>query len=430
MARGASTAPVVESFERSLPRLPGSRLRGMRGRAIRKFAAAGFPTARSEAWKYTSLDRLARTTFDPLAERRAVDMSAWTGVLVAGASRFVLANGRFDAGASTAAPPLPEGVVLAPLAAALEDSEEDLDGVVELDGAPLAALNAAFMQDGLLLELPPGAELDRPVQLLHVVDAGICSHPRVVVIAGENSRATLVETFVGRGREVSWTNAVTEIRAAAGASVAHVKLQAEGPRAFHTALARAALGPGASYAGTALGTGAALSRNEIRISCDGADACCGIRGGLLLRGRQHGDSTTEVAHRASGASSRQVFRHVLDGSARSVFQGGILVAEEGQKTDASQSSRSLLLSEGARADAKPELRILADDVRCAHGATAGDLDADALFYLQSRGLDRAEARALLIEAFVGEVVDGAPEGAARDHLAAAVSAWMAGEGGE
>ena len=413
---------MLERFERRSSELPGAGLSGRRSRALEAFANRGFPTPRMESWKYTNLDRLARADFDPIPaaaagsipEERCLD----------GAFRIAIVDGRFDPELSSLGDP-PAGVLLAPLSASIDDVEDELSP--HEDGASLVALNTAFMRDGLVLKLSRGAALERPVQVLHVTGrGGISTHPRTLVVAEAESRATVVETFVGSCSESYWTNAVTELRIAAGARVSHVKLQAEAASAYHTALTRVGLGRDSGYDSTALGVGAALSRNETRVAFDGTGGECNLRGSLLLRGRQHGDNTTEVVHRVPHTSSRQVFCNALDDAARAVFQGGVVVRKEAQKTDSSQSSRSLLLSPGTRADAKPELRIFADDVKCAHGATVGDLDRNALFYLQSRGIAPAEARALLIEAFVAEVVEGAPEGAARDHLAGAVSAWMKG----
>ena len=426
MAHGAQTEALCAHFEKARERLPGSALGTLRERALRDFVRSGFPTRRDEAWKYTSLDRLVRTDFDPLAAAAEVDMSPWRDFLVADAHRIVIVNGRFDAVASCV-DGLPEGVGLVPLSAAVEDPDGLRPGAV--DGAPLAALNTAFMREGLVLRLGNGVALERPVQVMHVAcgtGPDIALHSRSVVVAGKASRATLVETFVGSGSARSWTNSVTEIRIGCGAHLSHVKLQAEAPGAYHTALTEARLERDASYSAAALATGARLSRNEIKVALEDAGAVCDIRGGVLLRGRQHGDNTTEIDHRAGHAESNQIFRNVLDDRARSVFQGGVVVGAGAAGTNSQQSNRNLLLSRGARADSKPELRILADDVKCAHGATVGELDRNTMFYLVSRGVPPHEARNLLIRAFVAEVVEGAPEGGAQDHLQRAVVQWMAG----
>lgn len=340
-------------------------------------------------------------------------------------------NGRFDADASRIGD-LPAGVTVSPLSAAVEELdpglENELAHIAPTEGAPLVALNTAFMRDGLVLHVANGVALERPVQVVHIVDSGaaaIAVHPRTLVIAGDNSAATIIETFVGAAGTSYWTNAVSEIRVGRNASVTHIKRQSESVAAYHTALTQVRLDRDARFSSVALAVGALLSRNEVKVAFEGEGAECALAGGALLRGRQHADSTTEADHGVPHTSSRQVFRNVLDDNARSVFQGGVIVRPDAQKTDSSQSNRNLLLSAGAQADSKPELQIFADDVKCAHGATVGDLDRTAMFYLESRGIPPQQAKALLIEAFVGEIMEDAPEGAVRNHIESAVSAWMA-----
>lgn len=421
-------APIVERFEAVRAELPGAALTDIRAQAIESFAAEGFPGPRNEAWRYTNLNRLARTSFDPLADAPTVSPENWKHLFLDGTDRIAIVNGRFDETLSDIGG-LPDGVVISPLSGSIEDIEDDIAADTPESGAPLVALNTAFMRDGLLLKLPEGCDLARPVQVLHIVDSGgqsVAVHPRTLISAAAGSRATVIETFVGAGESSYWTNSVSEARVGPNAEIAHVKLQAEAGTAFHTAVTRVRLDRDARYHGVALATGASLSRNEIRVAFEGPGADCAIHGGALLRDRQHADNTTEADHLVPHTTASQLFRNVLDDRARSVFQGGVIVRQDAQKTDSSQSSANLLLSQGAQADTKPELQIFADDVKCAHGATVGDLDADAMFYLQSRGIAPDEAKALLIEAFIGEVLEGAPEGIARDHLADAVAAWMNG----
>ncbi len=428
----SSVETFVESFERARNALPGSKLSEMRGSAIAAFARDGFPTPRLESWKYTNLNRLSRAAFDPLADVASVEASAWADLRIAGADVIVIANGRYDAAASSVGS-LPAGTVLSPLSEAIDGVEAEFREAEEGAAGSLVALNTAFMRDGLVLRLPKGAVLARPVQILHVVDGGAKSlsvHPRTLIVTGENSEATVIETFAGAGEAAYWTNAVTEIRVGANAGIRHYKRQSEAVSAFHTAVSRVRLDRDARYEAVALATGAALSRNELRVSFEGSGADAELRGGALLRGRQHADNTTEADHRVPHTSSRQVFRNVLDGRSRSVFQGGVIVEKDAQKTDSSQSNRNLLLSAGAQADTKPELRIFADDVKCAHGATVGDLDRTALFYLNSRGIPPDEAKALLIGAFVGEIAETIADEAVKAHFDAAIAGWMTGLGGE
>ena len=430
MTQTENTLRIVESFEQAKRGLPGGWLSGARDGAILRFAADGFPTPRTEAWKYTNLNRLARAEFDPLADIASPDLSTWSSLFVEGCDRIVTVNGRFDAGASNIGD-LPDGVTVSPLSAAIEgvDSalENELAHIAPMEGAPLVALNTAFMRDGLVLQVAKGVVLSRPVQVVHIVDSGavaVAVHPRTLVVAGENSAVTVIETFAGAAGTSYWTNAVSEIRVGANASVTHIKRQSESTSAYHTALTQVRLGRDARFSSVALAVGALLSRNEMKVAFEGEGAECTLAGGALLRGRQHADSTTEADHGVPHTNSKQVFRNVLDDNSRSVFQGGVIVRPDAQKTDSSQSNRNLLLSAGAQADSKPELRIYADDVKCAHGATVGDLDKSAMFYLESRGIPPHLAKALLIEAFIGEILLDAPEGPVRDHIEGAISEWM------
>ena len=428
MSISDNVTALVESFERGRDGLPGPALAAVRDAAIRDFAEAGFPTPRIESWKYTNLNRLARSGFDPLAEVGSVDAATWSSCFIDGACRLVIVNGRFDADASSMSD-MPAGVTAAPFSTVAEEEGGQLADIAASDAGPLVALNTAFMRDGLVLTLGKGAVLEKPVQVVHIVDGGpveMAVHPRTLVVALEGSQATIVETFVGGDAAGYWTNAVTEMRIAANASVRHFKRQSEGLSGYHTALTRVRLGRDARYAAVSLAIGAALSRNEIKVAFDGEGADCSLSGATLLRGRQHADSTTEADHKVPRTASRQVFRNVLDDRAHSVFQGGVIVRKDAQKTDSSQSNRNLLLSAGAQADTKPELRIFADDVKCAHGATVGDLDRDALFYLESRGIPPLDAKSLLIEAFVAEALDAVPEGAVRAHFTDAIADWMGG----
>jgi Fe-S cluster assembly protein SufD len=430
MSQNENTARIVENFEQAKNNLPGPWLSEARTSAIGSFAESGFPTPRKEAWKYTNLSRLARSPFSLSADIPAPDIAGWTELFVEGCDRIVTINGRFDELASSIGD-LQKGVTVTSLSAAVADVdpvlEKQLTQFAPRDGAPLVALNTACMRDGLVLKIPDNVILDRPVQVVHIVECGssaIAVHPRTLVVAGENSAATVIETFAGAAGLNYWTNAVSEILLGKNATVTHIKRQSESCAAYHTALTQVRLDEGACFSSVALAVGALLSRNEVRLGFEGEGASGALAGGALLRDRQHADSTTEADHGVPYTNSVQIFRNVLDDSARSVFQGGVIVQANAQKTDSRQSNRNLLLSPGAQADSKPELQIFADDVKCAHGATVGDLDPIAMFYLESRGIPPNQARALLIEAFVGEIMEDLPDGSVRDHLESAVFEWM------
>lgn len=432
------TAPYLAQFDQGLAGPAGAWPDGMRRDAIQRFAEAGFPTTRVEDWHFTNIDRLARTAFQPAdtADASAADIEP---ALLSGvdAYRLVFVNGVFAPGLSLT-DGLSAGVTLTTLAQATESEAEWLSGrlgvVAPLNGQSLIALNTALSADGPVLRVDPGVALDKPVQVVHFVTAAdkpVAVHPRCVIAVGEGGRATVVESFTGAGAGLGvgayWTNAVTEIDVGANARIDYLKLQEESGTAYHVGMTRVRLARDAVFDGFVLSTGAALARNEIRVAIEGEGAECFVNGGSLLRGRQHSDITTEIDHRVPYGHSAQVIKSVVDDRARSVFQGRVVVAQQAQKTDAHQSNRNLLLSPRAQADAKPELKIFADDVKCSHGATVGDLDRDALFYLLSRGIDPASARRLLVEAFVGDLLDRIGDEAIRADIARRLSLWLAAD---
>ncbi len=428
------TAPYISRFGDIAATLPGVGLpwlAEMRADAIDSFAESGFPTIRTEAWKYTDLRRMLRTEFTTAAECAAPAPDALDRWRLDGdCHRLVFVEGRFSPALSDVAG-LPRGARLVSLDEAAEGAPDLLEGRLGADspaaGDGLVALNTAFMAGGAVLQLDDGVVLDAPVHLVFLAGGGIdgaVSHPRNMIILGAASRAAMVETFAGADGAAYWTNPVCDIFLSDGARLNHVKLQAEGSDGYHTALTRVRLARDAAYQGLVMSAGARMARNEVRVRLDGQGASCAIDGATLLRGRQHCDNTTEIIHAATDGNSRQVFKGVLDGASRSVFQGRVRVEPGAQRTNADQLNRNLLLSSGAEADSKPELVIHADDVKCSHGATTGDLDRDALFYLRARGIDEARARALLIEAFIGELIEATPVAAARPSMVACLDDWL------
>ncbi len=430
-----ATAPYLAQFAAAEPSLPGAQapwLGKRRRHAIARFAETGLPNSRMEDWRFTDLRRMARTTFADAQAGPAPDLD-WIApwYLDGPCHRLVFANGRFvshysDIGA------LPPGVRLQPLAEAVSDEpglwESDFAGGSDRDDGSLVDLNTALMRDGLALRLDRGVALDAPVQLIHVAVAPgdpMALHPRVLVVAEDGSRASVFETYLGVGNRPYWTNAVAEITIGRDSEIAHLKLQQESAAGYHTGFNHVTVEQGGTYSGFVMSLGARLARTEIRVALDGEHAACRIDGGALLRDRQHGDVTTEIDHRVPNGQSRQTIKNVLDGRSRSVFQGRVVVQKDAQKTDAGQSNRNLLLSPGAEADSKPELRIFADDVKCSHGATVGELDKDALFYLQSRGIGAEEARGLLIEGFMAELIETIEQPMIAGQFRRALDGWLA-----
>jgi Fe-S cluster assembly protein SufD len=341
---------------------------------------------------------------------------------------MVFVNGRFRRELSDLAG-LPAGASVESLADLLARDPEAV--APHLSARPiddsLAALNTALMADGAVLRLASGVALDRPLLLIFLggaPDRALAFHPRNLVIAGSGSRATVIELHAPAADVLYWSQPVTDVRVGEGAELRHYKSQQEGPRAFHLASTGVRVAAGGRYDSFALAIGGVLARNEVSITLDGANAQCRVDGGYLARGKQHIDTTTEIVHAQPNTTSHEAFKGVLDDQGRAVFQGRILVAKDAQKTDGRQSCRTLLLSDRAEIDAKPELEIYADDVKCAHGATVGEIEPDALFYLRARGIDEAEARAMLIQAFMGDVLDDIADPAARDGFAAVIRAWL------
>jgi len=399
-----------------------------RAAALERFAALGFPTRHEEPWRFTNLAPLTRAVFPPTLPGQLKGRLSLEPYCVGGAAhRIVLVDGYVVPELSPIGQ-LPKGVWLGSTARALAERRDLAEaGYDERDATsaqPFAALNGAFFGDGFVLALAAGAVLKEPVEVIHVGRAaGQSLHPRSAVIAGAGSRATLVETFCGDG--AGWTNGVLRIELGAGASLDHVRIQDEALDAIHFGVTRARLGRGARYESFTLTTGARLSRQDVQVAIEGERARCGVNGAYLLRGQQEATTATVIDHAALGGTTREVFKGVLEDRAHGVFLGRIGVRPGADKTDAHQLNRNLLLSPRAAVDTKPELEILADDVKCSHGATVGDLDEAALFYLRSRGIDEAAARRMLIEAFATDAIESAVSVAElRMHLRRRLGVWL------
>jgi Fe-S cluster assembly protein SufD len=397
-------------------RLPGCGLdwlRNAREAALQQFAAAGFPTQREEAWKYTNVTPITRELFQPArgpvstVGREQVDALAlpgWVG------PRLVFVDGFFAPAFSTLAT-LPEGVQVGSLGQALAAGaaglETHLAGSLAETGGFLA-LNAAFMADGAYLQVPGGVEITEPVELLYLATAGepaALVSPRNLILAGAGSRLTVVERYAALGDGPYLTNAVTEVVLAEGARLEHYALVEEGARGFHIARTRVRQSLGSRFSSYGVALGGALVRNELKVELEAEGSEAELGGLYVLGGRQHLDNAIHVDHLSPGGTSRQLFKGVLDDAARAVFSGRVIVHPQAQHSDATQVNKNLLLSREAEVDTRPQLEIYADDVKCSHGATVGQLDADALFYLRARGIDPDAARDLLIHAFVGDVVE-------------------------
>ncbi|MCP4327126.1 MAG: Fe-S cluster assembly protein SufD [Alphaproteobacteria bacterium] len=433
-------------FAQSAPELPGAELdwlAAMRDGAIRQFVRDGFPSPRVEEWKYAALGPLAKTRFE-LAGTTAADLRRTLdrAAMPAESYRVVFVNGRLREDLSELAA-LPPGVTVKSLAATIAENperlqpwltktadltEDRLSGVRDERPFAMVAMNTAFATDGIVIHLARESAAELPIHIINLTATDSndrMTQPRNIIIAEEEASALIVETYAAVGETSYLTNAVTQVFAAKDAHIRHYRLQAEAATAFHIATTLAHLDTAAAYDSFVLSIGSAFSRNEVRVALDGEHVHCRLNGAYLGRGRQHHDNWTRVDHLKSNGTVSETYKSVLDDKSRGAFQGKIRVWPDAQKTDAHQLNNNLLLSADAQADSKPELEILADDVRCSHGSTVGDIDESALFYLCARGIDEGRARDLLVEAFIGDLIDHIGFGTAHDYFRDAFEDWLA-----
>ena len=373
---------VDKSFAPRLLPVPGEApsTSDLRRRAFARFEELGFPTPKNEAWKYTGLQPVTGTDWKPASR----------GVRILS--------------------PLPAGVRARPLTQALLVAEPHLARIARFEDSAFAALNTALFDEAIVLEIEPGAYVAEPIAISFDGDTDVegdgapeASFPRLLILAGEASQASVVETYGGAGRR--FTNAVTEIVLSDGASLEHTKLQTESDDAVHMHTLAAHLSRSSRFKSHNVAFGAALARTDLYVAIAGEGAECDLFGLYAGRGRQHLDNHTVIDHVKPHGSSRELYKGIMDGASRGVFHGKIIVRQDAQKTDAVQTNKNLILSREALVSSTPALEILADDVKCRHGSTTGQLDAAALFYLRSRGIGEADARALLTYAFAADVAE-------------------------
>lgn len=426
----AAEIALAQAFGAARDTLPGSdTVRARRSEAFSAFDAAGLPHRRIEAWKYTDLRSVMRDA-KPLAPapdatalaRAKADTGLFDGV---DAIHLYVVDGHFAPSLSRPGS-LPEGLSVRSLAEALEAGDVLSSGVAAAQENAAVVLNAAFMSDGLVISVAPGVAIDRPIVLSVVHSAGVAQavYARVVVTVADGASLTLVEQYRGPSGAAHQSNVVVDVTVGAGGRFDRVAAQTESLETLHLSTVAADLAEGATFRSFALSAGSAVARNQlfVRYSGDGAHAT--LAGATMLGGRRHSDTTLVVDHAMPGGESRELFKAVIDGEARSVFQGKIIVQPHAQKTDGQMMNQAVMLSEGGEVYAKPELEIFADDVVCAHGATCGALDEDLLFYLKARGLPPAEAEALLVQAFLGEAIETVEHEGLRDALVAATVRWL------
>lgn len=357
----------VNEFTRQAPAAPW--VEQLREAAFQRFVDVGFPTTRDEEWRFTNVSSIARQNF------------------------------------AVALPKAADGIA--------DEAKQHLAKYAAFDRNPFVALNTAFLNRVAVFRVPAGTVLEQPIEITYEATADAATHPRTLILVGANAQCRIVETYKGQGRY--FTNAVTEIVAGEGAVVDHYKVQQEDVRAFHIATLQAQLGRSANFSSHSISLGAALARNDAGVVLsEGTDAT--LNGLYIVNGTQHIDNHTVIDHAKPHGTSHEVYKGILDGSAHAVFNGRIVVRKDAQKTDSKQTNKNLVLSDDAVIDTKPELQILADDVRCTHGATIGQLDAESLFYLRSHGIGKEQARSLLTYAFAQDIVDRVQVKSLKDSL--------------
>ena len=370
----------------------------IREQAERRFTELGFPTTRNEEWRFTSVAPIAKTQFAAAPQSRELVIQA------NGAQRLVFVNGRYSRELSIQS--LPRGVEAISLKEANGAAARQLGRYASFQDNAFVAWNTGTFEDGAYIHIADGTVIEQPIELLYIStgsDQPVVSHPRSLIIVGRNSQATIIERYSGTGAEYL-TNAVTEILAADHAVIDHYKVQQEDERSFHIATTQAELGRDTNFISHSITAGGGLVRNDINaVLSEGTEAT--VNGFYLASGSQHVDNHTTIDHALPHGTSHELYKGILTGKAGAVFNGKIIVRPGSQKTDAKQTNKNLVLSEDATINTKPELQIHADDVRCTHGATIGQLDPDAIFYMQSRGIAQDQARDLLIYAFAREVTD-------------------------
>jgi Fe-S cluster assembly protein SufD len=390
-------------------------LEPVRRAAADRFAAVGFPSSRDEEWRFTPIGPIAKTTWRPSpgvtpkvsADRLAPFIfghSEWSTV--------VFVNGAYSKALSRVME-LPRGVRVGSLAEALRGDGSTLQAHLTrhapTDGSSFTALNTAGFRDGGLVHVPAGLDLERPVHFVYVTtpDAeGTAIHPRNLIVIERGGRASVIESYVTLAPDaVYWTNPVTEVAAAAGSWLEHTRIQRESERAYHVGLTHVDQQRDSHYRSFSMAMGGALARHNLHVRLNDENVETLMYGLYLTRGEQLVDNHTAIFHDQPNCRSWEVYKGVLDGRSRAVFNGKVFVRPEAQKTDAKQTNRNLLLSDLAKVDTKPQLEIFADDVRCTHGATVGRLDDVALFYARSRGVPREAAQRLLTYAFAAEVIE-------------------------
>jgi len=418
------------SFEKTAPGHEHGWLRALRQEGFARFSELGFPTTHDEDWRFTNIAPIARTAFQPAASGKVSRRDLGPFFIPGAACQLVFVNGRYTPELSSPGK-LPRGVRVGTLAEAIKSHagalEKHLGRYAAFDRDAFIALNTAFLADGGHVYVPRGTVVEAPICLLYVStgnSAPAMAHPRNLIVAEDHSQVTVVEDYVSVASGVMFSNVVTELYAGKDAVVAHYMIEREDTQALNVSTLRIEQERNANVESHSVLLGGALVRNNVHPVLAGEGGECLINGLYIGKGRQHMDNYMLVEHAQPHCNSRQFYNGILDEQAHGVFHGRIIVHKDAQKTDAKQTNRNLLLSDEAQIDTKPQLEIYADDVKCTHGATIGQVEENALFYLRSRGLDEVAARRLLLYAFASECLERMRTGPVRNYLEALTTSWL------
>jgi Fe-S cluster assembly protein SufD len=426
-------APYVESFKRLENGAGGPDwLRPVRKAALDRSVELGVPTVRDEDWKLTNLAPLTRKSFAPAEGGVEITLEEMKGFVFRGqeSARLVFVNGRYAPALSDECGQ-PGGVIACSLRQSMELNYElvklHLAKHLDIENDFFGALNTAFLEDGGFVYVPDGAVVEKPIHLIYVstkTSTPAVAHPRNLIVAGVNCEAAVVEEYVSLGGDEYFTNAVTEIVAAEGAVVEHYRIQRESRQAYNVGTVRVQLSRGSNVTCHGVLVGGALVRNNVHPVLAGEGAECVINGVFLPAGGQHMDNFMKVEHVSPHCNSRQYYHGILNDKARGVFSGRIIVHKDAQRTDAKQTNRNLLLTDDAQMDSKPQLEIYADDVKCTHGATIGQLDRESIFYLRSRGIPEETAQTLLLFGFAAENLERMRQEPIRQYVIDLITEWL------
>ncbi|MBI5214200.1 MAG: Fe-S cluster assembly protein SufD [Ignavibacteriae bacterium] len=402
-----------EQFEKSLNGESTSSLHALRRSALETFERLGFPTNRNEEWRFTNVSQIAKTNFKSPQKSNVASVSKKDieeFIIEKASSQFLVFVDGFFAEELSSLHTLSDGVVIENLSVAIQSLKaiQHLGSLAKPEENPFNALNAAFIQDGVFISIPDNIVIEKPIYCLFLSsenDSPVTIHPRNLILAGKQSKCSVVEYYSCLKENVYFTNTITEILLDEGAIINHTKLQRESAQSFHIGTTQVYQKAASNFISNSIALGGTIARNNILSKLDGEGSECTLNGLSLATGQQLIDNHTTIDHAKPNCPSHELYKSILDQKSRGVFNGKIFVRKDAQKTDAKQTNKTLLLSDEATIDTKPQLEIFADDVKCTHGATVGQLDANQIFYLRSRGFSKEQARDTLTTAFANDVID-------------------------